>query len=200
MRADDRRDQILTAAERAFARFGFHGANMQQVAAEAGMSAGNLYRSFRSKEAIVSGLTERDRAKMALDFQVLRDAPDLLVEIGRVLRKVLSDEPLWRTQLILEIWAEAARNPVIASMCALKERETAEMLVDLIVDAQIRAPDLRGGEPDFVVRVMWTIVSGLLKRRATEPDFDPEAEIALALGIFEAALQGSVRPFMGDRT
>ena len=42
--------------ERAFVRYGFHAATMQNVADEAGMSAGNLYRYFPSKEAIVEGL------------------------------------------------------------------------------------------------------------------------------------------------
>ena len=43
-----RRDHIAAAAERAFVRHGFHAATMNQVAEEAGMSAGNLYRYFPS--------------------------------------------------------------------------------------------------------------------------------------------------------
>ena len=53
---DERRAHIVAAAERAFVRYGFHAATMTQVADEAGMSAGNLYRYFPSKEAIVEGL------------------------------------------------------------------------------------------------------------------------------------------------
>ena len=55
----ERRERILEAAERAFVRHGFHAATMQHVADEAGMSAGNLYRYFPSKEAIVEGLCAR---------------------------------------------------------------------------------------------------------------------------------------------
>ena len=47
----DRRARILDAAERCFVRSGFHRTTMQDVAAEAGMSPGNLYRYFASKEA-----------------------------------------------------------------------------------------------------------------------------------------------------
>ena len=46
----DRRDEILAAAQRCFARSGFHGASMQDICAEAGMSPGNLYRYFPSKD------------------------------------------------------------------------------------------------------------------------------------------------------
>jgi AcrR family transcriptional regulator len=37
---------------------GFHQTSMQQICSEAGMSAGNVYRYFPSKEAIIEGITE----------------------------------------------------------------------------------------------------------------------------------------------
>ena len=52
----DRRSEILDAAQRCFARTGFHQTSMQQVCSEAGMSAGNVYRYFPSKEAIIAGI------------------------------------------------------------------------------------------------------------------------------------------------
>ena len=42
----DRRSEILAAAQRCFVRSGFHGASMQDICNEAGMSPGNLYRYF----------------------------------------------------------------------------------------------------------------------------------------------------------
>ena len=65
---EDRRDEILEAAQRCFVRSGFHQTSMQEICAEAGMSAGNLYRYFPSKEAIIAGIAERDRAEVAQDF------------------------------------------------------------------------------------------------------------------------------------
>src|SRR5262249_38723026 len=67
----ERRPRILEAAERAFVRNGFHATTMQHVADELGMSAGNLYRYFPSKEAIVEGLCERDQAELATAFAEL---------------------------------------------------------------------------------------------------------------------------------
>src|SRR5262245_28252439 len=72
----DRRSQILDAAERSFSRAGFHRTTMQDVAAEAGMSPGNLYRYFQSKDALVRGLCERDRADLASEFAAVRDSED----------------------------------------------------------------------------------------------------------------------------
>src|SRR5918995_5580677 len=83
----ERRTQILNAAERSFCRSGFHRTTMQDVAAEAGMSPGNLYRYFPSKDALVAGLCERDRAGLANEFAEVRAAGgDFLAafrELGR---------------------------------------------------------------------------------------------------------------------
>src|SRR5215475_3238699 len=61
----DRRDEILAAAQTCFARSGFHQTSMQEICTQAGMSPGNLYRYFRSKEEIIAGIAERDRAEAA---------------------------------------------------------------------------------------------------------------------------------------
>ena len=69
--SQERRFRILDAAERCFVRSGFHRTTMQDVAAEAGMSPGNIYRYFRSKDAMAVGLAERDRARVNADFAAL---------------------------------------------------------------------------------------------------------------------------------
>jgi AcrR family transcriptional regulator len=47
------RVHILKAAAAAFRRVGFHGASLEEIAAELGMQKGNLYYYFRSKEDIL---------------------------------------------------------------------------------------------------------------------------------------------------
>src|SRR5215218_1785482 len=82
----DRRSRILDAAERCFVRSGFHRTTMQDVAAEAGMSPGNLYRYFPSKDALVAGLCERDRVGLANEFAEIREHSDFLAafkDLGR---------------------------------------------------------------------------------------------------------------------
>lgn len=187
---DAPRNRILDAAERAFARHGFRGATMQIVAAEARMSAGNLYRYFASKEALVSGLAERDQAALAEDFATLAASPEPLSAMGGLLRKHLVGVPKDCSQLALEIWAEAGRNPDVARICRGIEDDVRDRLTAL-VEGPARAA---GVAPDFAVRVMLTVTAGLFKRHATDPNFDGEAEVALALGIYHALFAGAVRP------
>src|SRR5918993_6093003 len=51
-----RREQILDAARRCFIRKGFHQSSMQDVFAESGLSAGAVYRYFKSKDELVAAL------------------------------------------------------------------------------------------------------------------------------------------------
>ncbi len=48
----DARARILEAASRRFADYGYAKTTMAEIAADCGMSVGNLYRHFRNKEAI----------------------------------------------------------------------------------------------------------------------------------------------------
>src|SRR5208282_820225 len=88
-----RRDHIATAAERAFVRHGFHAATMQQVAEEAGMSAGNLYRYFPSKEALVEGICLLDQRDRGAAFHALAASGDVLGMLEAMLRNNLLNKP-----------------------------------------------------------------------------------------------------------
>ena len=190
----DRRDRILAAAERAFVRQGFHAASMQSIAAEARMSAGNLYRYFGSKEALVYGLIARDQATIARDFQDLSESGDIFAAFAASLRRHLVESPVERHRLIVEIWAEMSRNSAIA-IHGKGVDSAFHARLKLIVDAaRRRGAAAPGIDPDFVVRVIATMVAGLFKRRATEPSFDGEAEVALALGVIRAAFDGRLSP------
>jgi len=51
--ADARRQQIIDAAYRCFARKGFHQATMRDIYEEAGLSPGAVYHYFDSKDEII---------------------------------------------------------------------------------------------------------------------------------------------------
>jgi AcrR family transcriptional regulator len=54
-------EAILDAAERLFLRVGYHDAKMADVAAEAGVAVGTLYKYFDSKEEVFASLSARVR-------------------------------------------------------------------------------------------------------------------------------------------
>ncbi len=192
----ERRNLILDAAERCFVRTGFHRTTMQDVAVEAGMSAGNLYRYFPSKEAIVSGLSERDRDELAADFARISTAEDFLVAFEAMGRKHLIEDPREKAILVMEIWSEATRNPAISTQCGDFESEARRHMHTVFAEAQRTGAIAPHIDVDMAARMMLTYADGLFKRRALEPAFDGERELAIALALFKAIFAGAV-PALG---
>jgi len=65
MRRAERRDQILAAATRAFARSGFAATSLDDVAAEAEVSRVILYRHFESKTDLYRSVLDTARLRLA---------------------------------------------------------------------------------------------------------------------------------------
>ena len=188
----DRQSRILDAAERCFVRSGFHRTTMQDVAAEAGMSPGNLYRYFPSKDAIVAGLTERDRSQMAQDFAAFENGADFMATFMALGRKHFEEEPRERAILCLEIWAESARNPAFAAMCAEFEQDVIRRLRDVLQQALDRGEIAPSVDPHAAATAIMTLGNGLFVRRAIAPDFDAGREVPVVLGLIGDMLKGDV--------
>lgn len=57
--SEERRNQILEAAARVFARAGFHEARMEDIRQEVGLSKGILYWYFKSKDDLITALLQQ---------------------------------------------------------------------------------------------------------------------------------------------
>ncbi len=190
----DRRDLIIAAAERAFVRNGFHAATMHQVAEEASMSAGNLYRYFPSKEALVEGLCEAGNRERSAAFAALIGSDDLLATLAQVLRDHLLARPRESAMLFMEMNAEAAHNARVAEMTLEIDAGVLNGLARLVEVAQQRGEAAASLDPAFAARVIFTLVGGLMKRRALEPDFDIDSEAAMTFGMLKALFAGAIAP------
>jgi TetR/AcrR family transcriptional repressor of uid operon len=187
----ERRARILDAAERCFVRSGFHRTTMQDIAAEAKMSPGNLYRYFASKDAMATGLAERDRAQVASDFNSLIGSDDFLASLHRLGRKHFVERPREKAIICLEIWAEATRNPTFAAVTDEFERDVVGRMEALFAKAQeqgLIAPDVDIGALAVLVS---TLADGFV-RKAILPQFSPEREIAAVMAVIEAAFAGRI--------
>ncbi|HET6949652.1 MAG TPA: helix-turn-helix domain-containing protein [Acidimicrobiales bacterium] len=89
--------RILDAAERCMARYGLR-VSMRDVAAEAGLSRGSVYRYYADRDALVAAVLERtaDRfvAAAAADVDTGRSLADQVAEAAVFIRRHLSDEGL----------------------------------------------------------------------------------------------------------
>jgi AcrR family transcriptional regulator len=69
--SEERKNQILEAAIAVFARLGFRGARMDDIAEQAGLSKGALYLYYKSKDAIIAALLKYLFAQEFKQLQVL---------------------------------------------------------------------------------------------------------------------------------
>lgn len=183
-----RRERILDAAERCFARAGFHRCTMQEICKEAGISPGALYVYFASKEDLIAGIVERDRAKLAEKLSELSDAPDLLSALAKLGEHYTVDEPLYKRVLCIEIGCEATRNPVVGetfrSVDAFCRQNFEQVFERARADEKI-APAHDAATLALVVSVLG---DGLFWRRAVDPDFDARTVIPVLVNLVSTLL------------
>jgi AcrR family transcriptional regulator len=116
---EQRRQQILDAAQRCFSRNGFYEASMQDVFRESGLSAGAVYRYFKSKDELVQAIAGRSLGQVTavIEAALSEDPVPGLDEIaGRVAVKAQElsreDGPI---RIAPSAWAAAMYNPAVAA-------------------------------------------------------------------------------------
>jgi len=97
MAADDTRDRIIDAAQAIFARDGYVGAKMQEIADRVGIQRPSLFYHFKNKEALFVAAHQQVFARIEPVFrESLAPNGDPFVQLDRVTRAVLAvmtDEP-----------------------------------------------------------------------------------------------------------
>jgi AcrR family transcriptional regulator len=184
----DRRAEILDAAERCFIRSGFHQASMQEICAEAKMSPGNLYRYFPSKEAIIAGISERNRAEAAESFLAVQQAPDFFAGLAGLARHHLVERSAEEVGLCAEIMAESRRSPEIARLAQDCERDIRAGITAMLRRAQEAGEIDAALDLDAASRVLMILGDGISWRRTVDPGFDPEKVLPLVLQMIGCLL------------
>ena len=185
-----RSEHILDAAERCFARTGFHRTSIHDICKDAGISPGALYVYFDSKEALIAGICERERTEFAERLAQLAEAPDFLQALERLGHQYFSEEPAYKRLLCIEIGVESTRNPRVAEIHRAVDNfvlQGFQSLFQRLKDEGRIAPAM---EIPALAQVFMTIGDGLFWRRAIDPAFDPTTAMPAVLGV----LAGLLRP------
>ena len=141
--AEERREEILQAAERVFAVRGLHGTPTMEIAKAAGISQAYLFRLFPTKAELFSALVERCNARIERTFTDAATAAraagkPIMAAIGNAYVGLLGD----RSLLLNQLHAHAAcDDPAIrdqmrsgfARLVEIVERETGASAEELRV-------------------------------------------------------------------
>jgi AcrR family transcriptional regulator len=185
-----RREHILDAAEICFARSGFHRTTMHDICREAGISAGALYGHFASKEALIAGIAERDRNKLAGELAELAQAPDLVAALARLGEHYTVEQPQHKRVLCVEIGAESTRNTAVGEIFRGVDKFCCNSLAGLFRRAAEEGRIAPRFDIETIALVLALIGDGLFWRRAVDPEFDAKR----VLPVLSALIAGMINP------
>ena len=177
-----RRAHILDAADACFVRNGFHRTTMQDLAREAAMSPGNIYRYFDSKEAVVLGLAERDRERGAVLVEMLERSGDRRGVLNGILAAYFTEMTRGAAILRLDLWGEATRNPAIGAMIEHGDAEGRTWLIETF-STIAPACDAAG-----LFEAVAPLMKGIFVSRALIPDYDAGPAVRQLLALIDAGL------------
>ena len=112
---------------------------MQDLARAAGMSVGNFYRYFQSKDAIIEAIVMRDLADVEREFSLIIGSDDPMAALRGVVSEHIhgtcsSDGALWA-----EITAAARRKPQIGAVLQQLEAGIGGYLIGVFAKATKRS-------------------------------------------------------------
>lgn len=184
----ERREAILAAAARVFKRKGFGGARTEDICAEAGLSAGTVFRHFASKREIVTAVTTReyDSYRALVDWLSSHDGLRALCEMDADgLEELLTCSEF---DLGMDSWHELLRDPLLREEMLAAENGLRAQLAVRLKEAQ--KAGWVDGDVDCVgtASLMCALFAGLLVDREMGVSVDVKATAAAIARLFRGIL------------
>jgi AcrR family transcriptional regulator len=195
-----RRAEILAAACRCFARDGFHATSMAEIIEEAGLSAGAVYRYFRSKDDLIASVVEMTIGTAdELFAQLLADdpvpSPDATITflIDAVLERAVNNPVTGvdMSRLALNAWAEALRDRDVANHIEQTLTLIREHYAEVVRRWQAAGELDPSADPTHVGAVLMGIVHAFAIQRLLLPGTDPDQYVAGVRALLESAARPS---------
>ncbi|WP_328610317.1 TetR/AcrR family transcriptional regulator [Amycolatopsis sp. NBC_00345] len=170
---------LLEAAAYVFARKGFAGASVDDIAERAGFTTGALYAHFSGKEEVfVELLAGRTHSRLAEAAEIVSDVDSSLDETRSAMSRLVVDVADNDDDFALlqaEFWLYAIRRPEFQQHLAGQFRTNRDALAAVLTArAEKRG---QGGDVPFeeLATVLVALFQGLVQLRRTDPDLVPES-------------------------
>jgi AcrR family transcriptional regulator len=188
------RERLLDAARSVFARGGFHGASVEEIASEAGFSTGALYSNFDGKEDLFLALMEREidehSREIAAAVRTRASVAERATGGARQWMTMIEREPQLLL-LFMEFWAYGVRDARVRPKVAARFAQVRELLTKLIADG-VREFDLELEIPAEQLAVaIDALADGIARQKLADPEAVPDELMGKVLAILFA---GATRP------
>jgi AcrR family transcriptional regulator len=191
------RERLLAAARETFARSGFHGASVDEIASAAGFSTGALYSNFDGKEDLFLALMEREIDAHAREIAAAVRARSSMSERAtggaRSWMAMIEREPDLLL-LFMEFWAYGVRDAQVRPKVAERFAQMRQTLTVLIAEG-VRDFDLELALPAEQLAVaIDALADGIARQKLADPDAVPDDLMGKILALLFAA---ATRPAAG---
>jgi len=190
------RRQLLAAAAQVFARKGFAGASLEEIAEVGGYTTGALYYHFASKEQIFLELLQTGWSRQTANRveAVARVFDDPTVDPFDALARLVVRRAARATDLEPlqgEFWLYALRHAEGMAIVAEQLRAQVEGLEPTIAALMERLGTSPGIAPEEMTTVALALFQGLSRRRRIDPEAVPDDLFARVLRrLFDAPAAG----------
>jgi len=190
-----RRDQIVNAAWACFARKGYHQSTMQDIATEAGLSAGAIYRYYPGKEAVLKAINDRSQEMSRALVEWARSQTEgpmgVLEVIGQAMYSIFNDPSFDdATRVNMEIWPEFIRNEELAGRLRQEWTFWRTVVSQLLREAQERGEVRAGVDPEAVAILLICAWEGLRNLRLVDGEnFTIERQLEAILALLSVDMK-----------
>ncbi len=198
------RRRLLDGAEAVFARSGYHGASVDEIAREAGATTGALYSNFTGKEDLFLALFEERIATDVRDYSQIAAEGATAEEQARGTAdhwmEILRERPDY-FPLFIEFWAYAIREPRLrgrlAGQFAALRSSSARLFLQGAGRKGVSLSDEAG---ELVGLLINALGNGLALEKLADPEAVPDALFGDLLMLIFRALEalGRENPSMTD--
>ncbi len=188
------RQRLLSAARTVFARRGFHGASVEEIAAEAGFSTGALYSNFEGKEDLFLALMDHEIDAYANEISSAVDGLGSVAERARDgaahWMEIVEREPEM-LMLFVEFWAYAARDPGARERVAASFARAREVLTRLISDGARELQMQLEMPAEHLAVAIDALADGIARQKLADPTSVPDDLMGRVVSLL---LAGAARP------
>ena len=116
-----------------FLERGYHQTGIRDIAKQAGISLGNLYNHFSSKEALLAFIAELEGEELSVFIELLSNPDDPRAALEQFIDEYAAYAARPENALLgVEILSEALRNPVIAEIFGANRNRLIDALVSCL--------------------------------------------------------------------
>jgi len=179
------REALVGAAADVFLRRGFQAATLREIAAEVEMTTGAVYSNFDGKaDLFLAVLEQKLDPRLATMYEAARTAPlnGVGPRVGEEFAVYLEERRRWLI-LLIEFWAEAARDPKLRPKFAQRHAGLRAAVGEVVAERAARLDYELPLPADHMATLLIALTNGMAVELLADPAAVPEDLYARALDI-----------------